>query len=785
MRTWVVVAVVALLGPRLLKLFLRWYQRARMQRIPIAAGVFSIADEGSVPEGTRRGFDDATASLARMGFVPVGHMQVNDIYLPEQPALRAVLWHPTERAFATLTFRPTPPPIGLAIDFVTLLEDGSWVWTEQGRRHLFVSDFESGRLVDTLAGDVAERWELHRGAVAAEPGRHARDANLADLCAFHSAREHEENQLALARGDLAPTADPRRFHFTPAGARAYMRRVEEGTRRVVAAGVGAPDMGHLPAEEQERHYRMAERVQEVSRGGSWRLFGLSMLAFAASMLLLTSWSWLAWIVPVLLFHELGHWAAMRLLGHRDAWIAFIPFFGAATITAKRFEKLSHEIIVFLAGPVPGIVLAFGLTFLSRMTGFRHPFLSQLATLLFIINLLNLLPVHPLDGGRIVHALVTAGRPMVSLVLKAFAPVVFIAAGLGLNDPVLLLLSLVTGFGLWHDVKRARIEAEIRRTPGFAETTTAEERRRFIFAALKGRPQGAPAHWLGTVRLLEVPLSHTKPGRLSALLAGVAYVGLFGFGWFALAMIGSSKAEKMRCPTPRGAITLSCEAPTLPASAWSNLPPPMDDRLDGPISPTREGQSFTVAAFVWCALPDEVAGEDLDRLLTESSHSSARFCTTLPWEKTDDGIPEEQHLRSRSTLAELRRAAFESEEDNATAVDAAIARARGRADFDVEVARLYREMVADWPREKPEAERAIGDRLGRSPTRSCDHLRISNVSESEQLPSAAPAKTGLVQFSVRLGKLEDFAPLGRYLCERGCRVKVLPLAADDARARYCF
>ena len=424
---------------------------------------------------------------------------------------------------------------------------------------------------------------------------------------------------------------------------------------------------------------MAARVQELTRGGTWRIFVLSAIAFVASMLLWTSWSWLAWIVPVLLFHEFGHWAAMRLLGHRDAWIAFILFFGAATISSKRFDKLSHGIIVLLAGPVPGVVLGLALMFFAIMSGSHRSFLMQVAALLVGLNVLNLLPLHPLDGGRIVHALVTAGRPRLGLALKGLATAAFVAAAIGLRDPTMTLLAAVTGFGLWQDIKRARIEGAIRRTPGFAETTTAEARRRFIFATLKGKPAGAPASWLANVRLLEVPLGHTKPGRLSSLLAGLAYVGFFGVAWLGIVRLGSSSLDGMRCPNPSGALALSCDEPALPADAWSNLPRPARAR------PTKMsgGPSFPVAAFVWCDLSDSEPGRDLFSRLFSAGYDGAGYCTALPWEKTDDGIPEDVHQRARSTLAELRRTKFKSDDDEAAAVDAVIATAQGRTDFDFE------------------------------------------------------------------------------------------------------
>jgi Zn-dependent protease len=789
--SWVVVAVVILLGPRLLKVFALWQRQMNVRRAPLIWGAFSIADESSVPAGTRRGLENAAAELGRMGFVPVGYIQTAE-YLPERPWFRAVLWHPTEKVFATAMFRPAARPIGLAIDFVTLFEDGAWIWTEQGRRHLFISDFTSGQLVDTIAADISERWELHRAAVLTEEGRRAREGTLADLCAFHSARDEEEIRLAVARGEVIPTSDPRRFHFTPGGARAFIRRFDDGERRVSAAGIGDPDLRNVPVEEQERHYLMAARIQELTRGRTWRIFGLSAVAFAASMLLWTSWSWIAWLVPVLLFHELGHWAAMRLFGHRDAWIAFIPFFGAATISGKRFDKVSHEIIVLLAGPVPGIVLGFALVFLSVLTRVHRPFFVQLAALLVGINVLNLLPLHPLDGGRIVHALVTAGRPRVSLVFKALAAVTFVAAAVGLRDATMAVLAAVSGYALWQEIKRTRIEGEIRRVPGFADSDTAEARRRFIFESLIGKPEGAPARWLTSVRLLEVPLSHTKPGRLTALIAGLAYVGLFGAAGFGVARLAGSTRREMHCPQPIGAIALSCDAPTLPANAWSNVPPAPPALL--PRS-TTDGATFGAAAFVWCDLADRAMARDLADRLYEAAHNAARYCTAFPWERSDDGAPETGHLRARSTLAELRRTTWESDDDELAAVDAVIARAKGRTDFDLEVARMYRSGVADSLQITETSRQALGDRLGRSSTRSCDRLSLANVVGPGRLsgtpippgpePLAEPAASSGLRFSVRLGKVEDFAPLGRYLCELGCKVQVLPIAADDLRAQFCF
>src|SRR5262245_10303645 len=64
---------------------------------------------------------------------------------------------------------------------------------------------------------------------------------------------------------------------------------------------------------------------------------------------------IATLVGVLLFHEGGHWAAMRVFGYRDVRVFFIPFLGAATSGRARGVAGWKEAVVSLMGPVPGII----------------------------------------------------------------------------------------------------------------------------------------------------------------------------------------------------------------------------------------------------------------------------------------------------------------------------------------------------------------------------------------------------------------------------------------------
>ena len=130
-------------------------------------------------------------------------------------------------------------------------------------------------------------------------------------------------------------------------------------------------------------------------GSVWLV--LSLLAFAALELVQRgSISNLVLLVAVLLFHELGHYVGMVALGYRDVRMFFIPLFGAAVSGRRGGGSQTREAVVLLLGPVPGIV--FGASAAVGAVAFHSMGLKTVAEYLLGINLLNLLPVIPLDGG---------------------------------------------------------------------------------------------------------------------------------------------------------------------------------------------------------------------------------------------------------------------------------------------------------------------------------------------------------------------------------------------------
>ncbi len=216
------------------------------------------------------------------------------------------------------------------------------------------------------------------------------------------------------------------------------------------------------ATQGRRHAEVLEEIGALQRGTvSWITGALTVLVSLVLFLGAGAAVWTVTIglVPVLLFHELGHYVAMRVFQHRDPRMFVIPFFGAA-VTARQSNVAGWKrAIVSMMGPMPGIVA-------GGLIGLAGPPLGlawarEAALLLLVINGLNLLPLLPLDGGWVVHTLLSARHHVLAGAFQLLAAVPLAFAGITFNDPLLGLLAVVLLGGASHSYRLACIARELR------------------------------------------------------------------------------------------------------------------------------------------------------------------------------------------------------------------------------------------------------------------------------------------------------------------------------------
>jgi Zn-dependent protease len=131
---------------------------------------------------------------------------------------------------------------------------------------------------------------------------------------------------------------------------------------------------------------------------------VSMLVSIAAYSLLWGWKFAVGFVLVLLIHEYGHVVQLRREGVRASAPLFIPFLGAVVAMREMPRDAFAEAKVGLAGPIAGTAASLAVLATYWITG--AVFWQALAYTGFLLQLFNLAPVLPLDGGRAMAAVST-------------------------------------------------------------------------------------------------------------------------------------------------------------------------------------------------------------------------------------------------------------------------------------------------------------------------------------------------------------------------------------------
>jgi len=171
----------------------------------------------------------------------------------------------------------------------------------------------------------------------------------------------------------------------------------------------------------------------------------SMLVSVGAYSLIWGWRFALGFVVLLLVHELGHVIQLRREGIPASAPLFIPFLGAVVAAKSLGGNATAEARVGLAGPVLGTIGAAACIPLAELTG--NDMFTALAFTGFFLNLFNLLPVVPLDGGRAMAAM----APWMWFVgFAAMVAMVFV-----FPNPILLIILLLGGFETWRRWKERR------------------------------------------------------------------------------------------------------------------------------------------------------------------------------------------------------------------------------------------------------------------------------------------------------------------------------------------
>jgi Zn-dependent protease len=189
-----------------------------------------------------------------------------------------------------------------------------------------------------------------------------------------------------------------------------------------------------------------------------KFFGtfLSMILMIAVYGSMYGWWYGIGFVLLIAVHESGHMFAAQKMGLATSAPMFIPFVGAFISLKDQPMDAKTEAIVAFGGPVLGSIAALA----CLMVGIQYssPIMLALAYSGFMLNLFNLVPLHPLDGGRIVTA-ITPWMWIVGLVVIAFVAIKW-------HNPIVIFMLILGAIQAWRyfratDKKYYQVDASVR------------------------------------------------------------------------------------------------------------------------------------------------------------------------------------------------------------------------------------------------------------------------------------------------------------------------------------
>ncbi len=160
---------------------------------------------------------------------------------------------------------------------------------------------------------------------------------------------------------------------------------------------------NIPA-EGEIYPPKFEQVQQRSNIWIRSLLSLALYLLIGYYFFGSRWQWLLFITAVVIIHELGHFIAMKAFGYNDLGIFFIPLLGAFVSGSKREVSQKQSAVILLAGPLPGIIIGIILFFIDKNQDITLSDISlgSIGQVFLFLNLVNLFPVYPLDGGQLLN-----------------------------------------------------------------------------------------------------------------------------------------------------------------------------------------------------------------------------------------------------------------------------------------------------------------------------------------------------------------------------------------------
>lgn len=165
------------------------------------------------------------------------------------------------------------------------------------------------------------------------------------------------------------------------------------------------------------------------------------------------------LLIVLVVHEMGHFIAMKAFKYKNVRMLFIPLMGAFVQGKKSNYSQKQSLIVLIAGPFPGIVVGNLLFWYSTWSPYNS-WLAEPAIIFLLLNIINLLPLDPLDGGQMFKLLVKRVNEFLLMVFALVSSLALIAIGAYMRNYIVIAFGFFMAFRVRALQKKYQMHKEL-------------------------------------------------------------------------------------------------------------------------------------------------------------------------------------------------------------------------------------------------------------------------------------------------------------------------------------
>jgi Zn-dependent protease len=436
-------------------------------------GDCELCDLSEVPTYLRELFDIYAKELTDLGF-RFSHAQLIDESVVSEHSRKwnLVYFSSVETCYATVSVSQIPEPNAPAkVEFASVFSDDHTLITVNGMAYNVIGDIPNTTLIDPFAETLEKQYQAHLEAlVSLKEKKKPIVMEPAELVLSDKKTADDYIDGLETKGFIRKT-DESYYQLRLIPCLRYLYKFFKGRRRLKVlqakrrqlskshslAGIEIPVEVEVEAFSEIREMAKSKKTEYV---GKLAVLLVSLLLFTIAFGFSFSFGFVFILIAAVAVHEGGHVLGMRLFKYKDVQVVFLPFLGAATLGREKEATALQKVIVYLLGPAFGMVIGILCVLAGIATDVRV--LKMFGAFSLVLSYLNLVPLIPLDGGR-VFELVLFSR--ISFLKSAFligSVVVMAIVGIGFKDPVLIGLSVFLCLGVYTQITQNRALSRLKK-----------------------------------------------------------------------------------------------------------------------------------------------------------------------------------------------------------------------------------------------------------------------------------------------------------------------------------